>query len=197
MLFMFLNEFLNMKTLLFLFCLLPTLLFSQTEIKLHVNTRNAKDTSLFDYYGKLTVEQMFDSTLALTGMVNYERDNGIEYYSYSGKADLKYGSVEYYKDTEKQVEYFSLALFYPIFKVLKIGYNYIKSGVDYHSVYLSLKWKWVKADLSFFEKIHIFAISMNPTVKLSDNFGIGFESKLVYVDGSSKWSNGLTVALKF
>ncbi len=180
-----------MKLLLILL-LLPIGLFSQTEIGLHLNARNAKTTDLFDYYTKLTL-MVVDTSYTFNLMGNFERDEGVNYYSYSCGVGFKYASTEYYKDTEKEVEYFSVATFYPVTKWLRIGYNFMRTNVNYHSIFIGLKWKFISVDLSFFDKIHKLKAVANPEYKLTKNFKIGIEAGIISIQNELKWSSGVTL----
>ena len=167
---------------------------AQTELKLHLplNARNAKDTSLFDYYAKLSGSITIDSTYIISAMVNYERDNGKEYYSYSTKADIKYAQLEYYKNTEKNIEYFSTSLFYPVRKWLKVGYQYLYTDYSHHLVTIQTKWKWIEADISFLKQIEKLRININPEY-IINNTSFGIEIGSLYVDKKLKWNSGITI----
>ncbi len=183
-----------MKTKFTIFLLIVFInLFSQSEFKLHINARNAKESNLTDYYGKYTMKFNIDSFYVISTMVNYERDNGIIYYSYSGSFAIDYGNIEYYKDTEKNIEYFSSAVFYPITKWFCIGYNYMYSDDSYHLINTTIKYKWVFLDLSFFENVEKLKISVNPEYLISPNLSTGIDCELLYVLNKLKWHSGFTI----
>ncbi len=182
--------------LLLLLLLLPFSLFSQTEIGLHLNARNAKTAKVFDYYFKLTTKTVIDSAYTIKLMGNYERDEGINYYSYSIEFETKYGSSEYYKDTEKEVEYLSLAMFYPVSDWLRIGYSYMRTEVSYHSVFIGLRWKFIYVDLSFFDKIHKLKAVANPQYNLTKKLKLGIEAGIISIQNELKWVGGLTFNYK-
>lgn len=183
-----------MKLLLILL-LLPLNLFSQKELSLHLNARNAKTTDQFDYYSKLTLV-VVDTSYTLNLMGNFERDEGVNYYSYSCGIEFKYASTEYYKDTEKEVEYLSLALFYPVSDWLRIGYNYMRTEVSYHSIFIGLRWKFIYVDLSFFDKIHKLKAVANPQYNLTKKLKLGIEAGIISIQNELKWVGGLTFNYK-
>ena len=171
--------------------------FSQTEFKLHLNSRNAKDTTLFDYYTKLSFNTLIDSTYTISGMINYERDNGINYHSYSGKLAIKYGNIEYYFDTEKNIEYISLDAFYPFTERLKIGYNLLHIDKTNHTAYMELNWKWLSAEIAGFEKLYRLKVKLNPEIPITNALKLGLETSWVYIDKQTKWNTGLTIKYEF
>jgi len=168
-------------------------IFSQTEVKVHGNIRNAKDVSLFDYYEKLSVNSTIDSFYIVSAMINYERDNGVIYHSYSGAFEIKYGKIEYYKDTEKSIEYFSANIFYPITDWFRIGYDYMHTTEQHHLISTSIKYKCLYFDLSFLDKIQKCKININPEVIIKGNFRIGFDLEVLYILQEIKWHSGLTM----
>ena len=183
-----------MKSLLLLLLLFINVeAFSQSEIKVRGNIRNAKDTSLFDYYGKLSISSTIDSFYIVSAMANYERDNGILYHSYSGSVEIKFGKIEYYKDTEKSVEYFSANIFYPITDWFRAGYDYMYTGEQYHLVNVFIKHKFLYVDVSFFDKIQKCKIGINPEITLKNNFHIGFDVEVLYILQKMKWNSGITI----
>lgn len=175
--------------------LFPTFLFSQTEIKLHLNSRNAKEVPEFDYYSKLKVSTLIDSAFELSVMANYERDNGINYYSYSASVNHNYFNTEYYKDTEIDIEYLSTSLLYPINKVLKTGYNIMITDTILHSININFKYKFIYIDLSFFDNIRKLKVSINPELTVK-KVSIGLDMGLLYVIEKLKWNSGLTLKIK-
>ncbi len=190
-------KFFNIKIMKVTFLLLLVFtnieIFSQTEIKVHGNIRNAKDVSLFDYYGKLSANSTIDSFCVISAMANYERDNGVIYHSYSGAFEMKYGKTEYYKDTEKSIEYFSANIFYPITDWFRVGYDYMYTEKHHHLINTSIKYKCLYFDLSFLEKTHKCKININPEVIVRGDFRIGFDLEVLYVLQEIKWHSGITV----
>jgi len=180
----------RLSTLIILILLVSSSLFSQTEIKLHLNSRNAKDTCLFDYYSKIEAKTLIDSCVEIRGMVNYERDNGNPYYSYMAAINTRYGGVEYFMDTEKRIDYFSASFTYPFTKWFSFGYSFINTGN--HSFKALLKWKWTKIDLTFFDQLYLASIFFNPEINISEKSKVGIGSGLVYFYGKAKWNIGLT-----
>lgn len=175
-----------------MYVLFNLIVFAQSNIKLHLNTRNARDTTLFDYYSKLEIQTfIIDSIIKIHGLINYERDNGIKYYSYGYGIDSKFGGVDSYYDTEKQIKYFMMYITYPVLKWLTVGYNYIDN--QNHTVIIEGDLKWTNFALSINDKFCMFKISFIPEYEVSETFKIGIGSNLLFFNKKTKWDAGLTL----
>lgn len=168
----------------------------QTEVRLHLNTRNAKIDTCFDYYvgigSKITIKKFV--IIDLKG--SYERSNGINYLAHSEKASCKYGQVGYKYDTEKDIKLFYTSAYYTFWKMLKVGYDFSVQQVPNHSVYLGFKWKFISGEIVFLEDLRRFKYLINPTLKKWDRLSLKANIEGFYVPGKFKWNNGITFNLK-
>ncbi len=168
----------------------------QTDVRLHLNTRNAKIDTCFDYYigigSKIIVKKFV--TIDLKG--SYERSNGINYLAHSEKASCKYGQVGYDYDTEKDVKLFYASAYYTFWKMLKVGYDFSIEQVPNHSVYLGFKWKFISAEIVFLDDLRRFKYLFNPTLKKWKNMTLQANIEGFFVPGKFKWANGITFCYK-
>lgn len=185
-----------------IFVLIASLSFSQDTIKLiqsdvslHLNIRNAKIDTCFDYYFgfgfKTTIKKV---TIDLKG--SYERDNGINYLSHSERVSYKYGQTGYLYDTEKDIRLFYASVYYPFLKIFKAGYDYSYSETHKHSAYIRIKWKYISAEMVFLESVRRFKYLINPTIKKWDKLSLKANIEGLYIPDKFKWQNGMSLFYK-
>ncbi len=144
----------------------------QTDIRLHINTRNAKTDTIFDYYvsiGTRTIVKDF-VTVDLKGV--YERDNGTAYLSHYESASCKYGQTGYAYDTEKDVKLFYASIYYTLLKAFKAGYDFSIDQEINHSIYLGVRWEFVSAEIAFLNHVRRFKYLIDPTIKKWDRLSL-------------------------
>lgn len=168
----------------------------QSDVKLHLNTRNAKIDTCFDYYFGLGTKVIIKEFVTIDLKGSYERDNGLNYLAHSEKASCKYGQVGYKYDTEKDIKLFYASIYYPFLKIFKAGYDYSYSEASKHSAYISIKWKFISAEVVFFNDIRRVKYLLNPTLKKWDRLSLKANIEGFYVPGKFKWTNGLTLNYK-
>lgn len=168
----------------------------QSDISFHVNTRNAKTDTCFDYYFSIGTKTIIKEFVTIDLKGNYERDNGIIYLAHTEKASCKYGQTGYIYDTEKDVKLFYVSVYYPFLKIFKAGYDYSYSDMSKHSVYINLKWKFVEAEVAFFEDMRRIKYLINPTIKRWKQLSLKANIEGFYVPDKFKWQNGLTFDYK-
>lgn len=161
------------------------------EISFHSNLRNAKDTSLFDYWIGTDIKFNVDSIVFVIFGANFERDNAKNYYSVYNIHELKYGKLKIFKDTEKDIEFVSLSIYKP-FKYTKIGIDVIHSNKFKYAAYLALNYKFIQSELSFNDKIEKFELKFTPGIN-KDKFYISYDLNLLYFDKKTKWNSGITI----
>lgn len=167
----------------------------QSDIKLHLNTRNAKIDIVFDYYIGISSEIIIKEFITIDLKGSYERYNGINYLSYYENISCKYGQAGYIYDTEKDIRLFYTSIYYT-FKIFKAGYDYSYSGASNHSIYLGIKWKFISAEIAFFNDIRRLKYLINPTIKKWDKLSLKANIEGFYVPDKFKWQNGLSLNYK-
>jgi hypothetical protein len=162
------------------------------------NFRNAKEDTVFDWYNKHEIRAQFDSVYDFYGMCNRERENGTYYWSYQIMFQAKYFKLDRFFDTEKDIDYLSGSIFYPVYEWLKIGYDFSYiSEQENHSIYINLKYKeWFYSEVVFLEEILRYKIELNPKLKVKDWFFLGLKSDILFVEEKYKWNVGPNLVLK-
>lgn len=188
-----------MKYLL-LFLLLPLFAYPQDTIKniqidakLHINIRNAKIDTVFDYYVSIGSKIIIREFITINLKGSYERDNGIIYLAHSEIASCKYGQSGYIYDTEKDVKLFYASIYYPFLKVFKTGYDFSCSQTSKHSIYFSVTWEFINAEIAFFENIRRIKYVLNPILKKWDKLSLKANIEGLYIADKFKWQNGLSL----
>ena len=152
-----------------LIILIPLSCYSQItdySISLHWNTRNAKIDTVFDWWVGMSGSVTFDSVLTLKGGASTERDNGIQYYAYESHIVSKYAKTGLQKDTEKDIQFYYISLFYPV-KIFKFGVEFLETNEhEKLSVYIGIKRKWVECNFSAVDRVTKFDYMVNPQIKI-------------------------------
>jgi len=168
----------------------------ETEIRLNVNTRNAKIDTAFDYYigigSKIVVKGVI--TIDLKG--SYERDNGTIYSSHSEKVSYKYGQVGYIYDTEKDVKLFYTSIYYPFLKIFKVGYDFSIDQKINHSIYLGVKWQFIEIEITFLDEVRRIKYLINPVIKKWNRLSLNANIEGFYIKSKFKWQNGVMLNYK-
>lgn len=187
----FIILFIIFALLLMLVCLMVK---AQSEITAHINTRNAKENTTFDYYFgtgfKTTIKFV---TINLKN--SYERYNGVTYLAHSEKASCKYGQLGYDYDTEKNIDLFYASTYYS-FKLFKAGYDFSVDQNIKHSIYLNFKWKFIDAEIAFLDHVRRLKYLIDPIIKKWDKVSLKAKVEGFYVPGKFKWQNGLSINYK-
>lgn len=168
----------------------------QSDVKLHINTRNAKIDTCFDYYFGTGLKVIIKESVTVDLKGSYERDNGIIYLAHQEKASCQYGQAGYIYDTEKDIKLFYASVYYPFLKIFKVGYDFSVDQDINHSIYLSVKWKFVSAQVVFLEDIRRIKYLVNPTIKKWKRLSLKANIEGFYVPEKFKWTNGLTLNYK-
>ena len=167
----------------------------QSDIKLHLNTRNAKIDTVFDYYIGISSKIIIKKFVTIDLKGSYERDNGINYLSHYENISCKYGQTGYIYDTEKDIKLFYASIYYT-FKIFKAGYDYSYSEAGNHSIYLGIKWKFISAEIAFFNDVRRLKYLIEPVIKKWDKLSLKASIEGFYVPDKWKWTNGLVLNYK-
>ena len=167
----------------------------QIDIDFHVNIRNAKIDTVFDYYVSIGSKIIIKEFVTINLKGSYERDNGVFYLAHSEIASCKYGQTGYIYDTEKDVKLFYASIYHP-FLIFKTGYDFSYSETSKHSIYISVKWEFINAEIAFFENIRRIKYLLSPTIKKWDKLSLKAKIEGLYIADKFKWQNGLMLNYK-
>lgn len=189
-----------MKYLIFILLIIPLSLFSQKdslkqEYYFTTNLRNSKIDTVFDYYFKVGAEIQYKKH-KYEAFVNFERDNAVFYYSYFLKAYQKKYKAEYFKDTEKDIEYLAGNYNFVRTKHFNFGYDGCFTDKLRHSIYGAFTVKYFKLELAFLNKINRFTLKFDPEFEIKKNINIGFDCNVLYIYKKFKWNTGFKLNVK-
>jgi len=175
-----------------LFILLLLSAKASSQISIHGNLRNAKDTSKFDYWAGVEIN-IKDSVMEYKVGGSIERDEGKGYYSYYGSVNHTYGNIQVFTDTEKDIEFWSFALYYPV-SIFRIGVEEIFTSNHELTCYVGLKHKYLAIDFSFYNKVKKLQYSLDPYREFG-NIKLGLKIKGIYIDQKFKWNAGINLII--